>query len=149
MRELLHEFSSVLEDAVGLEEAEGFISLVGGRMGTLINADYLAAAGQETLSLEQVAAVLVDLKTRIKSGFTIEELDGDRIILANTACPFGEYVKDRPSLCMITSTVFGRITADNLGYARIEIERAIARRDSRCRVVIHLSEGKGGREYFG
>lgn len=148
-RELLRELAGVLEDAVGVEEAEGFISLVGGRMGLRINQQYLDAYRVDRLDHGRVAATLVDLKRRIDGDFTVEHVDADRIVLVNSRCPFGAYVEDRQSLCMMTSNVFGRIGADNLGYARVELEETIAAGQGRCRVVVHLGEGVGGREYFG
>jgi predicted ArsR family transcriptional regulator len=149
LRELLRDLAGVLEDAVGLEEAESFVAMVGSRIGEEMNKDYLNAAGTDRLDIRQVAAALVDLKARIEGGFSIESLQDDRIVLVNTHCPFGEMVLGRPSLCMMTSNVFGRIAANNLDYARVEIEETIARGDGRCRVTIHLSPGEGGREYFG
>jgi hypothetical protein len=79
--------------------------------------------------------------------------DEERIVLGNRACPFADKVLDRPSLCMMTSNVFGVITAENLGYAKVVVEQAIARGDPGCRVVIYLhptseSEAADGREYF-
>src|SRR5690606_21333680 len=56
----------------------------------------------------------------------------------NNACPFGSFVEGRPSLCMMTSNVFGSITAENLGYARVEIQEAVALCHPGCRVVVHL-----------
>ena len=38
----------------------------------------------------------------------------------------------------MTSNVFGSIAAQNLGYARVEIEQSIAAGDPGCRVVVHL-----------
>ncbi len=149
LRELLRELAGVLEDAVGLEEAEGFIAMVGSRIGDAMNADYCAVAGTDQLDIEQVAAALVDLKARINGGFTVESLEYNRIVLVNSACPFGELVVGRPSLCMMTSNVFGRIAANNLGYARVELDETIARGDKGCRVSIHLDPIGGGREYFG
>jgi hypothetical protein len=53
---------------------------------------------------------------------------------------------------MMTSNVFGSIAAENLGYAKVELQQAIARRDPGCRVVVYLkpspeSEAADGREY--
>ena len=149
LRELLRELAAVLEKTVGLEEAEGFISLVGARVGEMMNGEYRAAAGQSPLSLEQVADALVDLKRRIGGGFSVESLDESGITLVNTACPFGAYVRNRASLCMMTSNVFGRIAADNLGYANVALEQTLARGDPGCRVVIRFDTTGGGRDYFG
>lgn len=149
LRELVRELAGVIEDTTGLEEAEGFISTVGGRIGAMMNDEYRRHIGEERLGLDQVAVVLVDLKRRIDGGFRVESIDGERIVLVNDRCPFGEYVVGRQSLCMMTSNVFGRIVADNLGHARVDIEQAIARGDEGCRVVIDLSGGGAGREYFG
>jgi len=61
-------------------------------------------------------------------------------------------VLDRPSLCMMTSSVVGAITTQNLGYAKVELKQTIARRDKECRVVVYLrptaeAERAPGREY--
>ena len=37
------------------------------------------------------------------------EENEDRIVLGNRRCPFGEKVLGRPSMCMMTSNVFGSI----------------------------------------
>lgn len=148
LKELLRELSGVLEDSVGLDEAEGFISLVGGRIGLLMNTEYCQALGVNQLSTAQVAAVLVDLKQRIDGGFSIDRVEHDAIYLKNTRCPFGEYVEGRESLCMMTSNVFGRIAAENFGYARVNLVDTIARGQPQCKVVVHFEPGEDGREYF-
>jgi hypothetical protein len=54
---------------------------------------------------------------------------------------------------MMTSNVFGAIAAENLGYARVALERTIAEGHGECRVVVYLrptDDGSAieGREYF-
>jgi predicted ArsR family transcriptional regulator len=154
LRTLLRELAGTLEDVVGLDEAAGLISVVGGRMGQGFDAAYRTAIGVDRLGREQVAAVLVDLKRRIEGDFAVDSVTPDRIVLSNRACPFGDKVLGRPSLCMMTSNVFGAITADNLGYAKVELEETIARGDGGCRVTVHLAPTAAaldatGREYFG
>ncbi|MFK8014595.1 MAG: methanogen output domain 1-containing protein [Gammaproteobacteria bacterium] len=149
LRELLRELATVLEESVGLKESEGFISMVGSRIGEIMTREYQAASGLEKLSPSLVASALVDLKRRIDGGFRVESLDAEKMVLVNTACPFGHYVHGRRSLCMMTSNVFGKIAASNLGYARVVLEETIARGDAGCRVVVHFEEGEDGREYYG
>jgi predicted ArsR family transcriptional regulator len=153
LRTLLRELSGTLQDVVGPEEAAGFISVVGQRIGDQINESYRAALRVERLAPEQVAAVLVDLTRRIQGDFYVIEQTGERIVLGNRACPFAERVLDRPAMCMMTSNVFGVIAAENLGYSKVVLEETIARGDPGCRVVIHLgptpeAEAAQGREYF-
>ncbi len=152
LRMLLRELSGTLQDVVGIEEASGYISVVGTAMGEYIGGQYRRALAVDRLSRDQVADVLVDLKRRIEGDFYVVEEREDRIVLGNRACPFGEMVRDRPALCMMTSNVFGHIAAENLGYARVSIEQAIARGDPGCRVVVYLTPDGGGdpdaREYF-
>lgn len=152
LRVLLRELSGTLEDVVGLAEASGYISVVGGAMGEQINSEYRRALSVDRLSREQVREVLVDLKRRIQGDFYIIEEHEDRIVLGNRACPFGKLVEGRPSLCMMTSNVFGSITAQNLGYARVDIEEAIATGHAGCRIVVNLTPsanpGAHAREYF-
>ncbi len=152
MRSLIRELAGTLEDVVGLKDAAGFISVVGQTIGTELNEAYRAGLGTRCLSREQVGAVLVDLKRRIAGEFYVVEENEERIVFGNHACPFGDKVLGRPSMCMMTSNVFGAIAADNLGYARVELQQTIAQGDPGCRVVVHLKPGSAaaaeGREYF-
>jgi predicted ArsR family transcriptional regulator len=152
LRSLIRELTGTLQDIVGLEEASGFISVVGQNIGSAIDRDYRKALGVERLDSAQVAAVLVDLKRRIQGDFYIVEATEERIVFGNRRCPFGDKVRDRPALCMMTSNVFGSIAAENLGYAKVELRDTIARGAPGCHVVVHLkptgaSEAVEGREY--
>jgi predicted ArsR family transcriptional regulator len=152
LRTLVRQLAGTLESVVGLEEAEGFVSVVGQRMGEWINSQYLVALGRDSLDRGEVAEVLVDLKKRIKGDFYVIEQNDDKIVLGNRACPFGDRVLGRPSMCMMTSNVFGVIAADHLGYARVELQETIATGAAGCKVTVHLRtppEGEAsGREYF-
>lgn len=153
LRTLIRELTGTLQDVVGLDEASGFISVVGQRIGDQVNEDYKAALAIPKLSREQVSEVLVDLKRRIQGDFYVIEEDEDKIVLGNRACPFGEKVVGRPALCMMTSNVFGVVAAENLGYGRVVLEETIAEGAQGCRIVVHLkppAEGddQSGREYF-
>ncbi|MCK5943985.1 MAG: transcriptional regulator [Planctomycetes bacterium] len=152
LRSLVRELAGTLEDVVGLDEASGFVSVVGQAIGKQIEAGYKAALAKDRLSRDEVAEVLVDLKRRIQGDFYVIEQNEQRIVFGNRACPFGDKVKDRPSMCMMTSNVFGSITAANLGFARVELEETIAQGHAGCRVVVHLQPSTGpdqgrGREY--
>ncbi len=153
LRTLIRELSGALQDVVGLEEASGFISVVGQNMGRQIDAMYKSALQVPKLSREQVALVCLDLKKRIQGDFYIIEEDEDKIVFGNRICPFAEKVLGRPSMCMMTSNVFGSVAADNLGYAKVELQKTIAQGDGMCRVVVYLKatdEAKEavGREYI-
>lgn len=153
LRNLLRELSGAMESVIGVDEAAGYISIVGGALGEQIDNDYRSALNVSKLSRGQLGQVLVDLKRRIEGDFYIIEETEDRIVLGNRRCPFGEYVQGRPSLCMMTSNVFGSIAARNLGYARVRIEEAIANGDPGCRVAVYLKPVEDpepdAREYFG
>ncbi len=152
LRTLLGELSSTLQDVVGLEEASGYVSVVGQRVGAWINAAYESELGQQW-SREQVAEVLVDLKRRIDGDFSIETCDAEQIVLTNRRCPFGDKVRGRPSMCMMTSNVFGHITAEHLGFARVSLVETIAEGQPGCRVLVQLRRdgtppGERARDYF-
>lgn len=153
LRTLIRELSGTLEDVVGLEEASGFISVVGQRIGDSLDHSYRQALALPRLSRKELAEVLVDLKRRIQGDFYVIEEDDTKIVLGNRACPFGDKVIGRRSMCMMTSNVFGVITAANLGYAKVELQETIAAGDRGCRVVIWLqpvpeAAAAEGREYF-
>lgn len=154
LRSLVRELAGTLQDVVGLDDARGFVSIVGQNIGRAIDNEYRAALDVRRMNREQVADVLVDLKRRIRGDFFIVDENDDRIVLGNRACPFEEKVIGRPALCMMTSNVFGSIAADNLGYAKVELQETIAMGAPGCRVVVHLaptaeSEQVPGREYYG
>jgi len=153
MRSLIRELAGTLEDVIGVEETSGYFSVVGSTIGTAIDNDYRAALQLTRLDRAQVAAVLVDLKRRIEGDFYLISEDDQKLVLGNRACPFGDRVLGRESMCMMTSNVFGSIAANNLGYAKVALEETIARGHGGCRIVIHLKPtGEAleaeGREYF-
>ena len=154
LRNLIRELSGLLEDMVGLEQTSGFISVVGQNIGTQINQIYRMEMNAPKLNREQVADVLSDLKHRIQGSFVVESQDDTKIVFVNKDCPFAEKVIGRSSLCMMTSNVFGTIAADNLGYAKVDLEKTIAKGDQQCKVVIYInaesdsSKVAAGREYF-
>lgn len=152
--DLITGLASALQHSVGLELSEGFIKEVGEKVGEAISRDYASATADEQLSVEQLAEVLIDMKRKIDGGFRVETIERKRIVLVNDRCPFGKQVQGLPSLCQMTSSVFGRIAAANFGYARVDIKESIARANRQCRVVIDLEEPPvrgmlGGDEYYG
>ncbi|XOV78131.1 MAG: methanogen output domain 1-containing protein [Aestuariibacter sp.] len=153
-RHTIRHISGTLEDVIGIEEASGFISIVGAALGSHIKNTYCEALNTDSLDRSSVIEVLIDLKRRIGGDFYLAEASKDKIVLMNRKCPFGDSVLNRPSLCMMTSNVFGRIVADSLGYARIELDKTIAKGDPGCLVVIHLSpeneplHAENVREYY-
>jgi hypothetical protein len=152
VRNLLRELVGSLADTMGPEGASTFVADIGERTGEQLNIYYRAALRSTSLTREQVAGVLVDLKRRIEGDFYIVEQSDEKVVLGNRACPFGNKVVGRPALCMMTSSVFGAIASKNLGYAKIEIKESIARRDPECRVTVFLkrtveADAATGREY--
>jgi predicted ArsR family transcriptional regulator len=153
MRTLIRELANVLQDVVGTEQAAGFISVVGKVMGDQINEQYCKALEVTSLNREQVAAVLVDLKRRIRGDFFVIEQNDEKIVLGNRSCPFADKVIGQKAMCMMTSNVFGGIAAENLGYAKVQLKETIAEGRPECRVVVYLIMGDEvdaveGREYF-
>jgi len=154
LRSLIRELAGTLEEIIGYQEAAGYISLVGQRIGEWIDTLYKQQLGVTSLSRRQVAQVLVDLKQRIQGEFSVAELDDTRILLTSSSCPFADKVLDRPSMCMMTSNVFGVIAANNLGYAKVVLAQTIAAGDPECRVIVYLqptpeASVATGREYYG
>jgi predicted ArsR family transcriptional regulator len=153
LRTLIRELSGTLQDVVGLEEASGFISIVGQRIGDQINVEYKRALQVDRLDRGQVAQVLVDLKRRIQGAFYVIEESDEKIVFGNTKCPFAEKVIGRPAMCMMTSNVFGVITAENLGQSKVVLNETIAEGAPGCRVTVYLraseeAAGEKGREYL-
>ena len=153
MRELLRELAGTLEEIVGLEDASGFISTVGCRISDVMNAEYRHHAGVARLSIEQIAHALVDLKRRIGGDYSIQSISNDEIVLIGSKCPFGKHVEGRNSLCMMTSNVFGKLAAENTGYAEVAIPKSFAAGDDCCHVIVSFKPDRfaideNTREYY-
>lgn len=151
-RTMLHHLAAALTSQVGTEEAEALISQVANKMGHSLNSTYCNALDLPKLSKRDLAGVLLDLKQRIGGYFELIEETPHKLVFRARRCPFGFYVKGRPSLCMMTSNVFGRISAQSHGYAKVALEETIARGDGQCLVVVYLQKSDeadkaGGREY--
>lgn len=154
LRTLVRELAGSLEETIGFEQASGFISVVGRRIGGEIDSAYKKALRVEKLSKQQVIAVLEDLKRRIRGDFYVIEESDSKVVFGNRKCPFAEKVIGRPSMCMMTSNVFGTISAANLGYAKVTLDKTIERGDHECRVIVYFDEFSidartdNGIEYF-
>jgi predicted ArsR family transcriptional regulator len=153
-RDVLGELAGALERIVGREDAAGMVAAAARAVARRIDADLRARSGGRPPEPEGLPEVLAEVMTRAGGDFHVVEADERRIVLANRACPFGEAAAGRPALCMTTSQVLGTIAAGAAGYAKVEIEEAIARGHAGCRLVVHLrlsheARLAQGREYFG
>lgn len=139
-RELLLNLVTELEAVTGREQARDVVELVGLTMGERMEEEVVGDRANGPWTPDRLGHVFVDLKRRIDGDFSVESANDERVVLTNTRCPFGADVDGRASLCMMTSSVFGGIAARHFGYARVDVEEAIARGDAGCRVVVHLKE---------
>jgi predicted ArsR family transcriptional regulator len=147
LRSMIRELAGTLQDVVGIEEAAGFLNVVGYRTGQHVNQLYQNALQLSNLSREQVTTVLVDWKRRIQGDFYVIEETDEKIVLGNRKCPFAEQVEGREAMCVMTSNIFGAIAADNLGYARVELQDTIARGAQECKIVIYLQPSEASDEF--
>jgi predicted ArsR family transcriptional regulator len=134
------QLAMAVADQQGPVAAEHAVAQVATDVGGRMEAEYRSATGVTgRLTPHQLAECYVRLKGAIDGGFSIVEVTDRRIVLANTRCPFGDIVTQAPSLCRMTSSVFGGIAAANSDTgADVLLEERIAVGDSQCRVVIDL-----------
>ena len=142
LRALVVQLAMAVEEQQGPAAAERAVAQVGVDVGGQMEREYRVATGVGAgeLDVEHVAECLVRLKEAIGGEFTVVELAADRIVLVNSHCPFGDAVQRSPSLCRMTSSVFGGIAARSAGAAAVSLEERIALGDRNCRVVVHLGE---------
>lgn len=142
LRALVVEVAQAVEQSHGPAAAEAVVAQAGIDIGTQMEAEYRdhSLVGEAlSLSTEQIADCFVRLKQAIGGGFSVLEIDDDRIVLGNTRCPFGDVVKMAPALCRMTSAVFGGIAASNAEReAFVVLEERIAVGDPACRVAVYL-----------
>ncbi len=139
LRALVVQLAQELEWRHGPESAERVVAQVGTSVGGQMEQEYRRAKSiVGRLTPEQMADCYVRLKHAIDGGFYVIEATDERIVLGNTACPFGKAVQKSPALCRMTSSVFGGIAARNAGDSTVVLEERIAVGDPGCKVVVNL-----------
>lgn len=142
LKALVVEIAESVDRSQGPAIAEAAIAEVGSKVGRQMEAAYRADRGLSgTLSSEQIADLYVGLKSAIGGDFYLVSLDEDKIVLGNRHCPFGDAVQQAPSLCRMTSSVFGGIGARSTGAeVAVQLQERIAVGDPECRVVIWFGD---------
>ncbi|QNN52827.1 ATP-binding protein [Nocardioides mesophilus] len=108
LRALVVQMAQTLEFQHGPDAAEAAVAQVGADVGGQMEEEFRVAERiVGTMTPEQMAACYVRLKHAIDGGFYVIDVSEERIVLGNTRCPFGEAVRRAPSLCRMTSSVFG------------------------------------------
>lgn len=139
LKALVIEATSRVERDFGPDAVDGVISDVGGDVGNRMEDNYRRARGiVERLTPAQMGELFVGLKKAIGGDFYVLEANDQEIVLGNRRCPFGEAVRNSPSLCRMTSSVFGGIAARNVGFSAVCLDERIAIGDPECRVRVLL-----------
>lgn len=140
LRALVVQLATAVEQQEGPDAAQRAVAQVAVDVGGQMEQEYRRARGtpDRPLSVDEIAECLVRLKTAIGGSFRVVEVTPERIVLVNGHCPFGPEVQRSPSLCRMTSAVFGGIAAHNTGAAAVSLDERIAVGDLGCRVVVHL-----------
>ncbi|NJO05515.1 MAG: PAS domain S-box protein [Chloroflexaceae bacterium] len=153
MRQLISSLGHLNEGILGSDVAGAYIMNVGLSMGAAIEAQYKQFWGIErSFTLDEYAHVIIDLKQKIKGNFSLVSKDAQKVVVHTTSCPFDTFVRRSPSLCFMTSSVFGGIAARNFGYAKVILHKRIALGDPGCYVTVYLqripeAEAAIGKEY--
>jgi anti-sigma regulatory factor (Ser/Thr protein kinase) len=150
LRALVVQLARTLELQHGPDSAAAAVAQVGIDVGGQMEEEFrLAQAVTGRMTPEELASCYVRLKHAIDGGFYVVEVTPERIVLGNRACPFGDVVRMAPSLCRMTSSVFGGIAARNsAGGAAVLLEERIAVGDPGCRVVVYLGDPPAAQQPF-
>ncbi len=142
LRALVVQLARAIELSAGPDLAAAAVAQVGIDVGGQMEEEFRVAQSiVGRLTPDQLAHCYVRLKHAIDGGFYVLEATHERIVLGNRRCPFGDVVQLAPSLCRMTSSVFGGIAARNNDEgAAVLLEERIAVGDPGCRVVVYLRE---------
>jgi anti-sigma regulatory factor (Ser/Thr protein kinase) len=149
LRALVVQLAQTVDLASGPDAAEALVAQVGTDVGGRMEDAFRAVRGIDgALEDSEIAELFIELKAAIGGDFSVVETGADRIVLANTRCPFGDAVTRAPALCRMTSSVFGGIARRNRGAAAVDLEQRIAVGDPQCRVTVWLTPPGEDREAF-
>lgn len=145
----IHHLAHTLETVAGVEEAEAFLSTVGAELAQELSDDQNTQPGGEPSASQALSQRLIGVETGIGAAFELVEQEENRIVLENHSCPFGQQIVGTRSVCMVTANLLGHLASKDTGYAKIHLEKTIARGDRMCRVNVSLDENdRPGLEYF-
>jgi PAS domain S-box-containing protein len=153
MRRLITSLGHLNEGILGSDLTGAYIMNVGLSMGAAIEEEYKRFWGiDRSFTLDEYAHVIVDLKQKIQGNFSLVSKDPQKVVVRTTSCPFDSLVHQSPSLCFMTSSVFGGIAARNFGYAKVVLHQRIALGDPGCLVTVYLqrtpeAQAAIGKEY--
>ncbi|MEV6596792.1 methanogen output domain 1-containing protein [Actinoplanes sp. NPDC051346] len=152
LRALVVELARTAETTHGPSAAEHLVAQVGATVGAQMEDEYRRARTVfDRLTPEQIAESYVRLKAAIDGDFYIISVTDEKIELGNRRCPFGDTVRQAPTLCRMTSSVFGGIAARNHHAAVVLLDERIAVGDPECRVTVLLGPAAqhttGGHHY--
>jgi predicted ArsR family transcriptional regulator len=88
--------------------------------------------------ITQTANISCNLMNKLGGGFSVELANEKGYVLRNNKCPWGEYGKINPVLCMITKAIFARISIHMYKNVSVYINKTIAGGDGFCRVKLCL-----------
>ncbi len=150
LKALTVEVAHAVESEHGPAVAEQTVATVGATVGRQMETAFRVQHDlQDALTSHQIADLFVGLKAAIGGTFDVASIDDDKIVLENGVCPFGDAVKEAPSLCRMTSSVFGGIAARNSNNdVAVHLEERIAVGDPRCRVIVYLTPPPNEIEVF-
>jgi len=86
----------------------------------------------------QTANISCNVMNKLGGGFSVEVADEKGYILRNNKCPWGEYGKINPALCMITKAIFARIGVRIYKNVSVYVNETIAGGDGLCRIKLSL-----------
>ncbi len=134
LAKLITQYAHIHKKAIG-PDAERYIEQLGLRTGEWIERFY-----DDPLdwTVDQYVHVIVDLKNSIGGHFEIVSVKPDHVRVRAKECPFGEFVKDAPHLCKMTSSVLGGIAARKFGYGKVSLRQRIALGNPICEVAIYF-----------
>lgn len=88
--------------------------------------------------ITQTAIISCNVMNKLGGGFSVEVANERGYILINNKCPWGEYGKINPALCMITKAIFSRIGIRIYKNVSVYVNETIAGGDGLCRIKLCL-----------
>jgi len=86
--------------------------------------------------ITQTAIISCNVMNKLGGGFSVEVANEKGYVLINNKCPWGEYGKINPALCMITKAIFARIGIRIYKNVSVYVNETIAGGDGLCRIKL-------------
>lgn len=123
------------------EERRKLVSMLSDKLEQALYPDYFGP--DQMIDLRTLGRGIAEMFNDLGGQFD-SAVDGDRLVITASKCPWENGVHRNPANCMLTKALITRFAVRALGNARVSVGQTLANNDGCCRLTVHRLESLRG-----